>query len=162
MMPSSSPFSVAEFGCPLLSSLKPLLPIRRVTKLFEGSKNLWRQRILVDIIVLQHEKLTITDSKQSEYTPICIEIIVINPSIENDASHLYLSYSKLYNKLLKYEAPIQTAGIALINTAHKCMKELIISYVMNRVDVVPTILENDGIAANSFKVILLLLGDDSG
>ena len=164
MMLSSSPFSNDEFGYSLLSTLKPLLPFRRVLQLHKGSKNLWRQRILVDIIILQHEKLKITDSKQSEYYPICIEIIVINPSVESDISPLYMSYSKLYNKLMKYDTPIQSVRIPTVEES-ECVQKLIINYVINRVDLSSNVLVlgHGESAVTSFKAILLLLqGDDAG
>lgn len=162
MILSSSPFSNDEFGCLLLPTLKPLLPFRRVLQLHKGSKNLWRQRILVDIIILQHEKLKITDSKQSEYSPICIEIIVISPSIECDAPPLYMSYNKLYNKLMKYDSPMQTVRIPTV-TERECVQKLIISYVINRADLSSNVLGHDGSAIPSFRAILLLLqGDDAG
>lgn len=148
MNASNSPFSPSRFGG--TSFAEPLTAMSTVTKLYEGSRNLWRQRFLVDIAIFQHEKLVMMKDDQPVYSPFCIEVIVFNPSIGAEAPHLYISYSKLCKKFKRLGSFLATET-----------SELIVSFVLNRVGVVmPTDSCSDH--EYSFQIRLTPLEDDGG
>lgn len=165
-MTSSSPFTSGYFGgCPL-SSEEIALPACIVKKLFEGSKNLWRQRLFVDIIIFLHEKLpSVRTPSQSNYKPICIEIVAFNPTTGAEAPHLYLSFDKLESKLVKHGESQYEEAVSS-TTVNKDVECHIVDYILNRIEA--TICsEIDGcisprISQTPFTILLTPLEDDAG
>lgn len=162
-MISNSPFSPGKFGGQSLSSVEPVIPSSIVRKIFEGSKNLWRQRFLVDIIIFLHEKLpSIRSPSTSEYRPFCIELVVFNPRIGAEAPHLYLSYSKLCRKFERNEEDFHEKTEWRPNY----IEDLIVNFVLNRVAIITNPNESDQISCkaeeSSFEIFLTMLQDDAG
>lgn len=148
MVGSNSPLSPTRFGGQSFAG--PSMAMNKVTKLFEGSRNLWRQRFLVDIAIFQHEKVVMMKDDQPVHNPFCIEVIIFNPSIGAEAPHLYLSYNRLCKKF-KRSGTFLTTGT----------EDLIVAFVLNRVGVVtPT--DNCSDQEYSFDVMLMPLEDDAG
>ena len=166
MTSSRSPFTSGHFGgCPS-SSEEIALPASIVNKLFEGSKNLWRQRLFVDIVIFLHEKLpSVRTPSESNYKPVCVEIVAFNPATGAEAPHLYLSFDNLKGKYTKYgESQFEeTVSIATVMTG---VDGYIVNYVLNRLEAKfcseAADFDSSGTTHEPFTILLTPLEDDRG
>jgi hypothetical protein len=161
-MVSFSPFATGPFGVPSVPSVDEIVPERRVQKIFEGSKNLWRQRISAEIVIFLHEKLPSVRSRSiSDYKPVCVEVVVFNPAVGDEAPHLYLSYSKLCHK---FRISISKFERENSESSNKFVKNLIVTYLLNRIGVKSksnsTRISSTG--ERAFEICLTPLDDDTG
>ena len=134
--------------------------MNKLTALYVGKKNLWCQRWLVDITILQHEKLTKMNVHKLEYTPYCIEIVSSSPSVSGEALHMYLSYNKLCNKCEEVDPIFQDAGSVPSTARSSSTKDLIIDYILKRLSIEKIATEGSGAKCSSFKIILTPLEND--
>jgi hypothetical protein len=161
-MVSFSPFATGPFGVPSVPSVDEILPEWIVKKIFEGNKNLWRQRIFAEIVIFLHEKLPSARSRLiSDYKPVFVEVVVFNSAVGAEAPHLYLSYNKLCYKfrkgILKFES--ENSG-----SSNKFIENLIVTYLLNRIGVKSksnsTRISSTG--EHAFEIYLTPLDDDTG
>ena len=166
MISLRSPFTSGHFGgCPS-SSEEVALPASIVNKLFEGSKNLWRQRLFVDVIIFLHEKLpSVRTPSESNYKPICVEIVAFNPATGAEAPHLYLSFDNLKSKYTKY-GESQSEETVDIATVTRGVDGYIVNYVLNRVEAKfsseAADFNSSGTTQEPFTILLTPLEDDRG
>ena len=161
-MVSFSPFATGPFGVPSVPSLDEFVPERIVKKIFEGSKNLWRQRIFAEIVIFLHEKLPSVRSRSiSDYKPVCVEVVVFNPAVGAEAPHLYLSYSKLCHKFCKN---ISKFEMEHSESSNKFVDNLIVTYILNRIGVKSksNSARISSTGERAFEIYLTPLDDDTG
>lgn len=145
-----------------MTTVDEIVPEGIVKKIFEGSKNLWRHRIVAEIVIFLHEKLPSVRSRSvSDYKPVCVEVVVFNPAVGAEAPHLYLSYSKLCHKFRKNISKFEKGHSESSNTF---VENLIVTYILNRIGVKSksnsTKIEPTGKPA--FETYLTPLDDDTG
>lgn len=150
---------------PPIQSTDANVPTRIVRKVFEGSKNLWRQRIFAEIVIFLHEKLPSARSALvSDYKPVCVEVVVFNPAVGAEAPHLFLSYTKLCQKFHKNIAKFEKERTTHSQSTKKFVEDLIVTYLLNRIGVKSSSNSTRISSASErvFEVFLAALDDDTG
>lgn len=87
----------------------------KINILFEGTKNFWRTRTMIDIIIAHHTYFNI------------IEIIAYNPEIDVEANRIYIDYENLVKNLSKIyyiEKLSQETEILVRQKINFCKKEV--------------------------------------
>lgn len=115
-------------------SIKPTYTCgENVVVLYEGSKNLWRWRQNVDILIVSHKMFQI------------IEVVCFIPHTAKEVSRVYLSHPVLEKRLNKDEIGEkvqsrkefllrQNKNIVIQSIADKVLEDLKVAYILARID----------------------------
>lgn len=108
------------------------LKIGEVCQIYTGTKNYWRTRQTLDIVIFEHFTGSTADQPKPTHF---IEIVAFDPSLNVEAPHIYMKSERLCTKFQEKAKKSSNANLLLqeeLIPGQKYAQQMYTKYIMNR------------------------------